>query len=248
MNFKVYSYHYAQEILQHVNFQDAWNEIYKIIHTAPVFIYPNKSSKNRRLRVVQQLMNAYFDRIFAVEHAWLHHPLATGIADSQLRADYRKTFIGRDGRAITVQTEVQFGNMSRWYSDIFKFQTGYSQKLIQLGLSVIPMKSLAVEIDSNVVSFERAMRELPSADLSISLPIVLVGLSIDSQTPICDISECQFADIKAITGKGNAANQQRIVDAYLRGDPMRSVGPSSPTGPDIPLVAEDEENDEDGDS
>ena len=50
-----------------------------------------------------------------------HHPFATKIPNSALRADYRKEFNG-----LHVQAEVQFGNMARWYSDIFKFQAAYS--------------------------------------------------------------------------------------------------------------------------
>src|SRR5437588_4114595 len=84
------------------------------------FVYPGKSKKNKYLDVVQQLLNAYFDRCLAIDHAWEYHPLATGIKESGLRADFRKTFSAKD--SITVQAEIQFGNMALWYSDIFKFQ------------------------------------------------------------------------------------------------------------------------------
>ena len=60
-------------------------------------------------------------------------------------ADFRK-----DCDGLRVQIEVQFGNMARWYSDIFKFQTAYSQDLADIGICVVPMTSLAVRIDSNV--------------------------------------------------------------------------------------------------
>src|SRR5271156_844758 len=55
-----------------------------------------------------------------------YHPFATKIPNSNLRADYRKEFNG-----LHVQAEVQFGNMARWYSDVFKFQAACSEKLIQ---------------------------------------------------------------------------------------------------------------------
>ncbi len=247
MKYEVFSYRYAWEILQHVNYRAAWDEIDSIIRNAPVFTHPGKSKKNPRLYVVQQLMNTYFDRVFAIERGWEHHPLATGIAESKLRADYRKVFVGRNNASLAVQTEVQFGNMSRWYTDIFKFQTAYSQKLIQVGLSVIPMRSLAAVTDSNVVNFERAVRELPSADLSITLPIVVIGLSIDEATTTVDVSQCAFGGIAAITGKRCSDNRRKIIDAYCRGEPMRAVGPQSPVGPEIPGRDTDEADEESDD-
>ena len=61
MKLHIFSYRYAQEILQHPNNADAWKEIEDILSGAPIFIYPGKS-KNPRLQIVQQLMNTYFDR------------------------------------------------------------------------------------------------------------------------------------------------------------------------------------------
>jgi len=237
MKLHVYSYRYAEEILQHPNNVTAWNEISGILSTAPLFVYPGKS-KNVRLRIVQQLMNTYFDRKFAVDSGWQFHPLATGIAKSGLAADFRKNFGG-----ITIQAEIQFGNMARWYSDVFKFQAAYSQSLIQCGLCVVPVAAMARMTDSNVAHYERAVRELPSANLSITLPILLVGLEQDEKTPIVDTRECAFAKFKDIVGKGRHENRWRIINAYLNGIEMKLVGPKSDPGP-MPaeaLVQEDED-------
>ena len=155
------------------------------------------------LDVVQQLMNTYFDRRLSIDLKWDYHPLATSIKKSGLRADFQKKF----GEDLAIQAEIQFGNMSRWYSDVFKFQAAYSQSLVNVGLSVIPMGKLARRIDSNIVQFERAKRELPSAELSITLPIMIVGLEPDSDTEVVDVSKSKFASIKEITGKGKAANK-----------------------------------------
>lgn len=239
MKLHVHSYRYAEEILQHPNNVAAWNEIESILSTAPVFVYPGKS-KNKRLKVVQQLMNTYFDRRFAVDLRWQYHPLATAIENSGLAADFRKTFGN-----ITIQAEIQFGNMARWYSDIFKLQAAYANSMIQCGLLVVPMASMAAITDSNVTQYERAARELPAANLSITLPILLVGLEQDAETPEVDVSQCQFANLKQIVGRGNHANRWRIVHGYLGGTPMSSIGDHSETGlmPDIPIeyVEEDEE-------
>jgi hypothetical protein len=225
MRIETFSYRFAEEIAQHPNHANAWREIEQIVRDAPLFVYPGKSQKNRRLDVVQQVMNAYFDRVFAIDNGWMFHPLATSIENSGLKADYKKTFGN-----LTVQAEVQFGNMSRWYSDIFKFQTAYSQSLIKLGLSVVPMRSLAVRIDSNVVNFERARRELPSAELSLTLPILMIGIQQDERTRVVDLRDCRFRSFGEINGKGMTENRWRIVEAFLNGTPMSDVGPDSPTG------------------
>ena len=225
MKLDIFSYRFAEEITQHPRHGNAWNEISEILTAAPLFVYPNKSSKKASLDVVQQVMNTYFDRVMVLDHGWEFHPLATSIQGSGLKADYRKSF-----GDLTIQAEVQFGNMSRWYSDVFKFQTAYSQSMIKMGLSIIPMGNLARRIDSNIVNFERAKRELPSAELSLTLPILMIGLDQDEQTKVVDISQCQFGSIKEITGKGYSENQWRIVNGYLQGVPMSEIGPHSPVG------------------
>lgn len=235
MKLEIYSYRFAEEITQHHRHLNAWDEIHNILLNTPLFIYPNKSKSNPNLDVVQQLMNTYFDRVMAIDNGWEYHPLATGIADSGLRADFKKTF-----GDFTVQAEIQFGNMSRWYSDIFKFQTAYSQSLIKIGLSVIPMGTLARRIDSNIINFERAKRELPSAELSLTLPILMVGLEPDEKTNIVDVSKCKFNDIKEITGKGNSANQWRIINGYLNGVSMEEIGPESATGQMLNSTTDDD--------
>src|SRR4051812_3553680 len=105
MKFEIFSYRFAEEILQHEKHIQCWNEIVSAVTQAPVFVYPGKSG-NKRLDVVQQLLNTYFDRKLAIECGWKFHPIATRIPNSNLKADFRKEFNG-----LHVQAEVQFGNM-----------------------------------------------------------------------------------------------------------------------------------------
>ena len=239
MKFEIFSYRFAEEILQHEKHVDCWNEIIEAVTKAPVFIFPGKS-KNSRLDVVQQLQNAYFDRKLAIEFGWDFHPIATKIPKSNLTADFRKEFNG-----LHVQAEVQFGNMSRWYSDIFKFQAAYSESLTQAAISIVPMQSLATRIDSNVAHFERAKRELPSANLSITLPILLIGVSIESKTKIIDVSKSEFKNIKDITGRGRLDNRWRVVNAFFENKKIEIVNATSPTGPTL-TPSEDEEAEAEG--
>jgi hypothetical protein len=239
MRLKIYSYRFAEEILQHKKHRAVWNQIIKVCEEAPLFVWPGKSKTNARLDVVQQLMNAYFDRRLCIDSDWDHHPLATRIADSGLRSDFRKSF---DNMA--VQVEVQFGNMARWYSDIFNFQAAYSQELSQIAISIVPLAALARRIDSNIANFERALRELPSAELSITLPILLIGMEPDEDTPIVDVSQTQFPAVKEITGKGKNPNLWRVVNGWAGGRDMSDIGPDSPIGQMIELTPEETSTDE----
>jgi len=130
--------------------------------------------------------------------------------------------------------------MSRWYSDVFKFQAAYSESLTQAAISIVPKLSLATRIDSNVANFERARRELPSANLSITLPILLIGVSLDENTEIVDVSKSQFTTIKDITGRGKLDNRWRIVNSYFERQAIESIGEHSPTGPTLESSSEDE--------
>jgi hypothetical protein len=225
MDFNIHSYRFAKEIIEHPNYAAAINEISQIIRDCPLYIWPNKSANNVRLDVVQQLMNAYFDVKFSCLNGWDYHPDATQIPNSNLKADFKKTF-----NNLTIQSEVQFGNMSRWYSDVFKFQTAYSQNMINMGLCIIPFNDIGRRIDSNITNFERCVRELPSADLSITLPILMIGLKLDRNTSIVDVSQSQFNSIRDITGRGNSDNLYRIVNATINNTPINTVSNISPIG------------------
>ncbi len=230
MKYVRHSYRYADEILSSAPYQEAWAEIEGAILGCPLYIWPNKSKNNRRLDVVQQLLNTYFERRLHIDAGWEFHPNATAIAGSQLKADFRKTF----GDLVT-QAEVQFGNMARWYSDIFKFQAGYSGQQVRMGISILPVASLATRIDSNIAQFERAIRELPAAEFSITLPILTLGIepnvSETSPTPVVDVSRSKFTTIGEITGVGRASNRWRVVNNVILGMPIEAIGPDSPIGP-----------------
>lgn len=241
MKYYSWGYRFAGEIFEHANYQSGYRDILRIVQECPLFLFPNKSRRNSRLDVVQQLMNTYFDRRFTRELGWEYHPNATTIPDSELKADFRSTYGDPAAQTdLKVQTEVQLGNMARWYSDIFKFQTAYSQGVIDMGLSIVPMASLARRIDSNVVNFERCRRELPSAKLSITLPILMIGLEVDETTASFDVSRTAISSGRTtnIVGEGRTHNRYRIVHGILNRVPLEQITETSPTGP-MPSSTED---------
>jgi len=235
MDKEVFSYRFAAELLGSDAFKGHYKRVLGIVQDLPLLTWPEKSATNQRLDVVQQCLNTYFDRRLT-EDGWDYHPLATQIKESGLAADFRK-----DCNGLRVQIEVQFGNMARWYSDIFKFQTAYSQDLADLGICIVPMTALAARIDSNITNFERVIRELPSAKLSITLPILVVGVMPGGKTPAIDLSKSRFRSVKELTGQGKTENRYRIINGLLGGQSMAKIGPDSDTGP-IPtgIVTEEE--------
>lgn len=247
MKAEIFSYRYAAEIMQHENYRQAWDEITGIVETAPTYVWPGKSDKKPSLDTLQHLLNSHFDMAFARVGGWDYHPLATKIPNSNLKADFRKTFAPSSDEPLSVQVEVQFGNMARWYSDIFKFQSAYSEELAQIGVCIIPKASLAKRIDQNIVSFERACRELPSAKLSITLPILMIGVDVDEVTVVHDVRRSQFSTSKAFSYRGvGSANRARILNGLAAGLPMEAIGPDTDAGAVYAPNDEDESSDASG--
>jgi len=165
------SYRFGDEVLESKEYKPLKNEIVEILQNAPV---PKlKKPKIRRrgkkefiFTTDQKKLNSYLDREFE-RKGWEVHPPIVPDKETKLFADYRKN---------KVQVEVQFGNMARWYGDIFKFQLSYSLGIIEVGISCVPTKKFARTIDENVAYYERVCRELPYAKMSITLPILVIGL------------------------------------------------------------------------
>ena len=221
-----FSHRFAREILEHKSNRGAFKEVVGVCTAAPLFVWKKKSSSNDSLDIVQQVLNTYFDRKCAVDLGWKYHPLATTTTGSQLKADCRKT-IG----IVAVQVEVQFGNMSRWYSDVFKFQAAYASGLVDVGVSIVPDCGLAKRIDSNVANFERVSKELAAAKNSIGIPILVVGLLNRRANSERLDGVAGFSSVKELFGKKKEDNRYRIINAYLAGSPLASVSNKSPVGP-----------------
>lgn len=81
-----------------------------------------------------------------------------------------------DAKKGKIQIEIQFGNMARWYTDVFKFLLSYSADDIEVGILVVPMQKTADKIDENVAYYERVIRELPHAKMGITIPILGIGV------------------------------------------------------------------------
>lgn len=170
MKLETYSYRFADEVLASPTFRAARDEALEALGLLPAIAYGQRPWSKSPPKAVsehpieQAAMNAWLDDAF-LTRGWEVHPSI--IQGSGLAADYRKD---------RVQVEVQFGNMARWTYDVFKFQVSYSEGAIDLGILGVPMVKFTPYINSNVAQFERVVRELPHAKLSITLPILVIGL------------------------------------------------------------------------
>ena len=199
MRYQSYDYRYAGAVLDHPEFGNAKNEITDILKATPVpALDPNtlgKGAVKRRRRdprkgdpgdryfflpVDQKALNTALDKAFKAKGWDLQPKIVSGKGagpKTGLKGDYKK------GR---LQVEVQFGNMARWYTDVFKFQLSYSLDEIDAAVLVVPTQHFANLIDENVAYYERVLRELPWAKMSLTLPIWVIGVEPDDYAPIKD--------------------------------------------------------------
>ena len=166
-----YSYRHAEAILDS-EFAEEKAEIVTCLRSAKwVRTEPRERSREGRvvatLSIDQRSTNSALEELFR-SHGWEVHPRIISESASQLAADFKK------GK---VQVEVQFGNMARWYTDVFKFLLSYSADDIEVGVLAVPMQAVAAMIDENVVNYERVVRELPHAKMGITIPIWVLGLA-----------------------------------------------------------------------
>jgi hypothetical protein len=119
------------------------------------------------LTIEQVTTNKELEKAFQ-ERGWVSKLKMISGSESKLEADFKK------GK---IQVEVQFGNMARWHTDVFKFLLSYAADDIEVGILVVAMHDTASKIDENVVYYERVIRELPHAKMGITIPIWVLGVA-----------------------------------------------------------------------
>ena len=202
MKLRSFDYRYAEAVLDHPSFGSSKGEILEVLEKAPVPLLnpaeldPRRGGVKRRSRkskrgdqaaryfflpVDQKALNAHLDGEFKRREWELQPPIVSrdraGGPETGLKGDYKK------GR---LQVEAQFGNMARWYTDVFKFQLSYSLGEIDVAVLIVPIQAFANLIDENVAHFERVCRELPWAKMSLTLPIWVIGVEPVDYGPVRD--------------------------------------------------------------
>lgn len=72
---------------------------------------------------------------------------------------------------------LQTGNMSRFYADLLKLETLYRKEQIIGAVYIVPTKAFAKQLSGNVANFERLIEELQIFEATLTVPMVVFGLS-----------------------------------------------------------------------
>lgn len=215
---KTFSYRYAEEILPHPKYSSVYDELMMVCQDCPLPVYPGKSDRQRNINVIQQLMNKYFLLKYK-SLGWEDEPLAIpGDNDDALRSDFRKTFVDEETGEITVtvQIEVEFGNVASSYRNYFKFQLSFSYGLTNICVLVVPSKYLSVRIDSGVSNFGKTIREIPSANLSVIVSVWVIGL-FDEEVERWDVKNIASGLINVEDGESESYKKKKELK-LLKGD------------------------------
>lgn len=212
-----YSYRFAEAVMRDESFIESFLQIKEIIGATEVPLLDphnlNGSPKHTKMKhrkrngpcfflpVNQIKLNDSINKLF-VDKGWVAQnkivdPTKYPTLNTGLKGDFK------NGR---LHVEVQFGNMARWYTDVFKFQLSYSLDDIDVAVLIVPMQRLANLIDENVVHFERVSRELPAAKMSLTLPILVIGVEPRDYSPIQDCYETATENWRALQESHGNAN------------------------------------------
>lgn len=247
METTITSHKNALEIIEHPNFNKVFNEIMDVLRACPVIQFKDKAiTKNAKgktignanLDIAQPIMNLFLQVHFQ-KLGWDVHPVV--IPEAGLKADFRKQHNKK-----VFQIEIQFGNMARWYSDIFKFQLASIVGQTDIGICIVPMKEFADRIDSNVAHYERCVRELPQIQSLLHLPILVIGVYPDKKTEHVDLDSFGFEILKSETDRKAIYTDlkkgdylKRIVQAIISKSDFSTINESTPLALNVDVV-EDE--------
>ena len=108
------------------------------------------------------------------------------------------------------------GNAASSYRNYFKIQLSYANDLTNIGLVIVPCSTLSTRIDSGVANFEKCVREIPSAKLSLTVPIFVIGLD-DVDSELWDLRKIT-KNIQEYSANSNSAKEKRkeLIEEYLK--------------------------------
>ena len=219
MRIELFSYRFADDILSSPKFTDIKKRLLSICENCPIPVYSGKSKEQPDKDVVQQIMNTYFKLQFKALN-WDIEPLVTPTDNEDaLRADFRKTFINENSK-ITLQIEIEFGNVASSYRNFFKFQLSFSYDLTDICILVVPSANLANRVDSGIANYEKTIREIPQAKLSITVPTLVIGLFdkdlYGKNLPEWDIRQTGVSlDTAKNKNKSVLQNHENLVQSYI---------------------------------
>ncbi len=220
MKVEIYSHNYAYELLQNPVYSPVYEEIVKVCKKCPLPLYEGKSSKQKRLDVVQQIINTYFD-LSLEEMGWKSQsPVTTDEDEDKMKADFYKKYpdygINENadvisGRQLKIMVEVEMGNAASYYRDLCKFLLSYTKNKADFFILVVPIRQLSTRIDSGVIDFDKVKRELKMLRVNFPIPILVIGISED-QKNVWNTKELIRGELEHI--KKSQVSREILVKSY----------------------------------
>ncbi|WP_226037481.1 BglII/BstYI family type II restriction endonuclease [Aquibacillus saliphilus] len=211
MNVKIYSHNFAESILSQEPFKGTYDELLSICKNTPLPIYKNKSNAQKKLDVIQQLMDSYLNLQLKVK-GWTSDGHFKINNTEYITIDYKKSVSDRKSE-YNLHLEVEFGNVASSYRNYFKVQFLHNKNASDIGILILPTESLAKRIDSGVANFEKAVAEITSASELFSLPVLVIGLD-DSNTDELALINSDLT-LKQLQSKANTKHELLIID-YIK--------------------------------
>lgn len=216
--------HNTQQALQTEEVHSAVSNLISVLEKTPVPLWSEgKSEKQEFKSILQPVLNAFIEQEL-VENGWGREYRVTGYDEAGgMRVDFCRDF----GDKLCV-VEVQFGNVGRFYGDMWKFLHLQAQGRLALAVHVALTDETAAFTDSGIATHETSVRRLQevadSALTAIPVPIICLGLSHQG-AELVDFAQSRFKHAKILQGKGAKSSISHAVAQLRRGLPIEEVGP-----------------------
>ncbi|MGE7608071.1 BglII/BstYI family type II restriction endonuclease [Peribacillus frigoritolerans] len=179
MKLKIHSHNFAKNILSQEPFKQTYDELMNICKQAPIPIYKNKSANQKKLDVIQQIIDSYLNLRLKFD-GWNHDEHFPVNDKEYLTIDYKK-IVSTEEQDYNIHLEVEFGNVASTYRNYFKLQFLNYKKSNNIGVLILPTESLSKRIDSGIATYEKTVGELESANGIFNFPILVIGLDYNEE-------------------------------------------------------------------
>lgn len=194
------------------------------IENMPSHYWPEKSSNQKGLSVLQSMLNEHLKHAF-IEQGWASEVVAF-TPDNLVAGDERCDF-GMVTSEHRLLIEVEFGNGGGLERDLYKFENAYAWGQMDLAILIVPTTALSRKIDSGLTTFSGVQASLARMHPSIfKQPLILLGLDED---PAClvDWSTSGFTAPTELSGtNGRKETLYGAIRQFREGVPVADIGPS----------------------
>lgn len=194
------------------------------LQSTPVPFWRGKSEKQQSKSILQPVLNAYIEQEL-LERGWDRECKVTGDADGA--TGMRIDFCQHSDDGLTA-VEVQFGNVGRYYGDMYKFLHLQAEGQLALAIHVALTDETARLTDSGIATYETSVRRIQEVAGTILryIPVPLICLGLSHQcSELVDFAQSRFSNPKVLQGDGAKASISHAVAELRRGIPIEQVAP-----------------------